>query len=34
MIDKFEHSVLRLASCDGATSLRRAEARNTMTRIR
>ena len=33
MIDKFEHSVLRLASCDGATSLRRAEARNTMTRI-
>ena len=34
MIDKLEHSVHRLAPCDGATSLRRAEARNTMTRIR
>ena len=33
MIDKFEHSVLRLALYDDATSLRRAEARNTMTRI-
>lgn len=34
MINKSERSVLRLASCDGATNLRRAEARNTMTRIR
>ena len=33
-INNSERSVLRLASCDGATSLRRAEARNTMTRIR
>ena len=33
-INNSERSVLRLASCDGATSLRRAEAHNTMTRIR
>ena len=33
MIDKLERSVLRLALCDGATGLRRAKARNTMTRI-
>ena len=33
-INNFERSVLRLASCDGATSLRRAEAHNTMARIR
>ena len=32
--DRSEHSVLRLASCDGATGLRRAGARNTMARIR
>lgn len=31
--DRSEHSVLRPASCDGATGLRRAEARNTMARI-
>ena len=33
MIGKFERSVLRLALCDGATSLRRTEARDTMARI-
>ena len=33
MIKKSERSVLRLALCDGATSLRRAEGRDTMTRI-
>ena len=33
-INNSERSVLRLASCDGATSLRRAEAHNTMARIR
>ena len=32
--DKSESIFLRLASCDGATSLRRAEVRNTMARIR
>lgn len=31
--DKSEHSVLRPASCDGATGLRRAQARKTMQRI-
>ena len=33
-INNSERSFPRLASCDGATGLRRAEARNTMTRIR
>ena len=33
-INNSERSVLRLASCDGATSMIRAEAHNTMPRIR